>query len=162
MNNNKDFSEQINELFEDLSLDEASKLIESELVPTEEEVRKEVIENINKNDIKVDDNILSEIRGAHGEEGVLDYLRQSYGLKAEDEVKQELEVVEPKQEVKKEEVKEDIPVVGPKDYQSEFINNLSGRLSKVLNQQGMRANRMNRLVESKQTLMLELMLFNSS
>jgi len=36
MNNNKDFSEQLGDLFDELSIDQAGKLIDNEIVPSKE------------------------------------------------------------------------------------------------------------------------------
>ena len=136
MNNNKDFSEQLGDLFDELSLDQAGNLIDNEIEPSKKELQEEVIDNIRKNKIKIDRNVLSELKeklnGEDGEDVAMDYLRETYGLKYSDEVKQELtEVVEP------EEIKEDIPEVEPEPKKT-YVNDLSDRLAKVLAQKGMR------------------------
>ena len=136
MNNNKDFSEQLGDLFDELSLDQAGNLIDNEIEPSKKELQEEVIENIRKNDIKIDRNVLSELKEKlgteDGEAAVMDYLRESYGLKLTEEVKDLVEIVGPEDNIVEEEAPEE-PV-----YQKTYVNDLSDRLAKVLAQKGMR------------------------
>ena len=146
MTNNKDFSEQINDLFEDLSLDEAENLIESELKPSKDDQRKEVIDKITKNDIDLDEKILSELKEGvdeeTGDDKVLEYLRTEMGLTIDDdvpqEIKEELETVEPPQETiyKKD---QEIETVLPTQTQKEdYITSLTDKFGNYLADKGIK------------------------
>ena len=146
MTNNKDFSEQINDLFEDLSLDEAENLIESELKPSKDDQRKEVIDKITKNDIDLDEKILSELKEGvdeeTGDDKVLEYLRNEMGLTIDDdvpqEIKEELETVEPPQETiyKKD---QEIETVLPTQTQKEdYITSLTDKFGNYLADKGIK------------------------
>lgn len=151
MNNNKDFSEQLGDLFDEMSLDQAGNLIDNEIEPSKKELQEEVIENIKKNDIKIDKSVLVELKeklgGEGGEEAVMDYLREQYGLKYTDDVKELIEEVGP------EEIREDIPEVSPEDLvKKSYVNDLSDRLAKVLSQKGMRENKITKKEEQQTNL----------
>ena len=85
MTNDKDLFNSIDELFEDLTVDEASKLIGEELKPSQEDYEKELIETLNNNDIQFNDEVVEEIRNNIEQGGDIDIklthmLREQVGL----------------------------------------------------------------------------------
>ena len=89
MNNNKDFSEQIDDLFEGLSLNESSELIDKVVEPSQEEVQEEAIAKLN-------DNTHDELSKAIDEVSEEEIAAVLESAMAEDDNR---EVVEPEQEV---------------------------------------------------------------
>ena len=61
MTNDKDLFSQINDLFEDVTVDQASDLIGEKLTPKQSDYEKELIEKLNKNEFQLDDALVEEI-----------------------------------------------------------------------------------------------------
>ena len=130
MTNDKDLFSQINDLFEDVTVDQASNLIGEELTPSQTDYEKELIEKLNKNEFELTDSLVEEIKenieqGGQVDKTLTHYLREKFGLAApevveEPEVLTEDVVAQP--EVVEEPVRE--------DYISQYADQLSGVIKK--------------------------------
>ena len=145
MNNNKDFSEQLGDLFEEISLDQAGNLIDNTIEPSKQEIQEEVVNKLINNEVTVDKKILNELKnnlvGEKYEKAVLDLLRQNAGLTCSEEALEELQVVD--EVIEEVEATEELEVVEPEPSlevkKESYIDDLSNKLSRVLNQSGMRS-----------------------
>ena len=145
MNNNKDFSEQLGDLFGEISLDQAGNLIDNAIEPSKQEIQEEVVNKLVNNEVIVDKKILNELKnnlvGEKYEKAVLDLLRQNAGLTCSEEAIEELQVVD--EVIEEVEATEELEVVEPEPNlevkKESYIDDLSNKLSKVLNQSGMRS-----------------------
>ena len=131
MTNDKDLFSQINDLFEDVTVDQASNLIGEELTPSQSDYEKELIEKLNKNEFKLDDNLVEEItnnieKGGEVDRTLTQYLREKFGL-AKPQPGQEYIVEDVLEAPQEEEVKEE-PV--REDYISQYADQLSGVIKK--------------------------------
>ena len=130
MTNDKDLFSQINDLFEDVTVDQASDLIGEKLTPKQSDYEKELIEKLNNNEFQLDDRLVEEIsnnieKGGEVDKNITQYLREKFGL-AEPQAGQEY-IVEEVLESPQEEVEEK-PVA--EDYIAQYADQLSGVIKK--------------------------------
>ena len=97
MTNDKDLFSQINDLFEDVTVDQASNLIDEKLTPSQTDYEKELIEKLNRNEFELTDSLVEEIKenieqGGEVDKTLTHYLREKFGLAAP-EVVEEPEVL---------------------------------------------------------------------
>ena len=134
MTNDKDLFSQINDLFEDVTVDQASDLIGEELAPTQSDYEKELIEKLNKNEFQLSDSLVEEIKenieqGGEVDRTLTQYLRQKFGLAAPEPQQLTEDVLEAPQEV------ENTP---EKPVREDYIAQYADGLSSVVARDAMR------------------------
>ncbi len=95
MNNDKDLFNQLDDLFGEINVDQASLLVGGEISPSQNDYESELIEKLNNNEIELTDQVISEIRSNITEGGDVDlrlteYLRNKYALDEEQEEVEEI------------------------------------------------------------------------
>ena len=130
MTNDKDLFSQINDLFEDVTVDQASDLIGEKLTPKQSDYEKELIEKLNNNDFTLDDKLVEEItnnieKGGEVDRTLTQYLREKFGL-AEPQAGQEYIVEEVLEQPQTE---EEEPAVR-EDYIAQYADSLSSVIKK--------------------------------
>ena len=136
MTNDKDLFSQLDDLFEEVNVDQASMLAGGEIQPTQEDYEKELIEKLNNNEIELTDDVVREIKANITEGGDVDtrlteYLRNKYALDEEQEdaerTAQEYipDYVQPESIEEEEEISE-----SPFDHIQSLADSLSGYVKK--------------------------------
>lgn len=91
MTNNKNFfNDELDDLFEGVSLDEASILAGGEIQPTQEEYEKELIDKLNNNEVEFTDEVIAEVKkvireGGEVDQRITEFLRDKFEI-SNDEV----------------------------------------------------------------------------
>jgi hypothetical protein len=134
MNNDKDLHSQIDNLFEEMSLDETKNLIQEEIEPTQEEYENELINKLNNNDIVLTEDMVNEIadhidNGGGLDPKIIEFLRSNLGGNAIAE-----EVEEAPEYIREELLHpRDFPTTEDKVIQREdYITDLGSQLSKFI------------------------------
>jgi len=130
MTNDKDLFSQINDLFEDVTVDQASDLIGEKLTPKQSDYERELIEKLNNNDFKLDDKLVEEItnnieKGGEVDRTLTQYLREKFGL-AEPQAGQEYIVEEVLEQPQAEEEEPSVR----EDYIAQYADSLSSVIKK--------------------------------
>ena len=139
MTNDKNLFNQLDDLFEEINVDQASLLVGGEIKPSQNDYESELIEKLNNNEIELTDQVISEIRSNITEGGDVDlrlteYLRNKYALDEEQEEVEEIsenysiDIAQPK--VIKEEAAEAEDILQPLDHIQALADQLGGYVKK--------------------------------
>ena len=149
MTNDRDLFNKIDELFEDISNDQASNLVDHAIEPTREDNEKELIEAIEGNEALLSEEIIQNISediksGGDSDRRVVDYLRGKLGLSYQEDPEEafkrkviresvqntvnQVDVVGPEDYIQ-----EEVEVVGPEDYQQKtYIDGYADQMGEVI------------------------------
>ena len=136
MTNDKDLFSQINDLFEGVNVDQASELVGEEIVPSQEDYEKELINKLNNNEIELTDEVIDEVKKVIVEGGEVDlriteFLRKKFEIEQEEKAQQQFneEVALPRDEAKPFGLTESTETPAEPAMSLDYIQNLAGDLS---------------------------------